>query len=248
MYTARTRYTNLNPSPEKTSLHVLGSCARPVDDFNSIQASLDKVDVRAATCLSPEVTKAVLDEVELGMGVLACNTLIVGLLRKALVDQARVALAGLSVAERRTSHSVLVPRLAMLLQSMGKLEEARPLLEEELRAKINTLGDFHEDTLLSMVSTGMLLESMGKLEEAKPLFEKVLRARRNTLSDRHEDTLHSIINTGLLLMDMGKLEEAKPLLEEALQASKEVLGEREPPTDLQVPRGSGDDGAKGASI
>ena len=53
---------------------------------------------------------------------------------------------------------------------------------------------------------------------------------------------------GLLLMDMGKLEEAKPLLEEALQASKEVLGEREPPTDLQVPRGSGDDGAKGASI
>ena len=83
MYTARTRYTNLNPSPEKTSLHVLGSCARPVDDFNSIQASLDKVDVRAATCLSPEVTEAVLDELEQGMGVVACNTLVVGLLRTA---------------------------------------------------------------------------------------------------------------------------------------------------------------------
>ena len=109
-----------------------------LDDFNTIQASLDKVDVRAATCLSPEVTKAVLDEVELGMGVLACNTLIVGLLRKAQADQARVALAGLPASERGTSR--LLTNLAMLLQGMGKLEEANPLLEEALRAKRNTLG------------------------------------------------------------------------------------------------------------
>ena len=60
-----------------------------VRDFHSIQASLSKVDVRTATCRNAEDTKAILDELEQGVGFVACNTLVIGLLREALVDQAR---------------------------------------------------------------------------------------------------------------------------------------------------------------
>eukprot|EP00964_Phaeocystis_antarctica_P032569 scaffold18446_cov69-Phaeocystis_antarctica.AAC.1 len=73
-----------------------------VRDFYSIQMSLSKVDVRTATCMKPEDTKAILDELEQGVGLVECNTLVIGLLREALVAQARAALGRLPAAERGT--------------------------------------------------------------------------------------------------------------------------------------------------
>ena len=89
------------------------------------------MDVRTATCRNAEDTKAILDELEQGVGFVACNTQVIGLLREALVAQARAALVRLPEAERGTS--VLLVCLGLLLQDMGKLEEARPLLEEALQ-------------------------------------------------------------------------------------------------------------------
>jgi tetratricopeptide (TPR) repeat protein len=187
-----------------------------VKDFKSIQASLAKVEVRNATCLKPEETTRILDELERDVGFIACNTLVIGLLREALVAQAQAALARLPAAERGTS--VLLSNLGTLLQRMGKREEARPLYEEALQACRATLGDRHPSTLTSISNMGSLLQDIGKLEEARPLLEEALQACRATLGDRHPDTLTSISNLGGLLMAMGKLHEARPLLEEALQA------------------------------
>jgi tetratricopeptide (TPR) repeat protein len=199
-----------------------------VNDFASIQTSLSKVDVRTATCRNETDTKAILDELELGVGFVACNTLVLGLLREALVAQARAALERLPAAERGTS--VLINQLATLLQDMGKLEEAKPLFEEALQARRAALGDRHPRTLTSINNMGTLLKQMGQLEEARPLYEEALQASRETLGDRHPETLISIGNMGTLLKDMGKLEEAKPLYEEALQAKRETLGDRHPGT------------------
>ena len=60
-----------------------------------------------------------------------CNTLVLGLLREALIAQARLALGRLPAAERGTS--ALTNNLGRLLMDMGKLEEARPLLEKVMR-------------------------------------------------------------------------------------------------------------------
>ena len=203
-----------------------------VKDFKSIQASLAKVEVRNATCLKPEETTRILDELERDVGFIACNTLVIGLLREALVAQAQAALARLPAAERGTS--VLLSNLGTLLQRMGKREEARPLYEEALQACRATLGDRHPSTLTSISNMGSLLQDIGKLEEARPLLEEALQACRATLGDRHPDTLTSISNLGGLLMAMGKLHEARPLLEEALQARKETLGAHHPDTLISI--------------
>jgi hypothetical protein len=42
------------------------------------------VDVRIATCRKNKDTKAILDELEQGVGFVACNTQVIGLLREAL--------------------------------------------------------------------------------------------------------------------------------------------------------------------
>eukprot|EP00964_Phaeocystis_antarctica_P087349 scaffold55406_cov75-Phaeocystis_antarctica.AAC.1 len=66
-----------------------------VNDSDSIETSLSKVDVRTATCRNPKDTKAILSELEQGVGFVACNTQVIGLLREALVAQARAALGRL---------------------------------------------------------------------------------------------------------------------------------------------------------
>ena len=144
-----------------------------VKDFKSIQASLSKVDVRTATCRKEEDHKAILDELERGVGLVECNKLVIGLLREALVAQGRLALARLPAGERATS-VLLLACLGLLLQDMGKLEEARPLLEEALQGCRATLGDRHPHTLISLNNMGALLKEMGKLEEARTLYEEAL--------------------------------------------------------------------------
>ena len=68
--------------------------------------------------------------------------------------------------------------MATLLQDMGQLKEARPLLEEDLQASRETLGDHHPDTLISVGNLALLLQEMGLLEEARPLCDEALRGRR----------------------------------------------------------------------
>ena len=143
------------------------------------------------------------------MGFTECNKLVIGLLREALVIQAQTALARLPEAERGTS--MLLSKIGELMQDMGRREEARPLLQEALQARRETLGDRHPDTLSSIFNMGWLLKEMGQLEEARPLLREALQARRETLGDRHQDTLRSISGMGLLLANMGQLKEARPL-------------------------------------
>jgi hypothetical protein len=96
-----------------------------IEDFGSrcIQTSLSKVDVRIATCRKDKDTKAILDELEQGVGFVACNTQVIGLLREALVAQARAALVRLPAAERGTS--LLLRKLGWMLKRMGQLEDRR---------------------------------------------------------------------------------------------------------------------------
>ena len=203
-----------------------------VNEFGSIKMSLSEVDVRTATCRNPKDTEGILDELEQGVGFVKCNTLVIGLLREALVAQAREALGRLPAAERGTS--ALINKLGRLLQDMGQLEEARPLFEESLQRYKETLGDRHPSTLISIGNLGTLLTDMGQLEEAKPLYEEALHARRETLGDRHPHTLTSISCVGTLLKAMGQLEEARPLFEEALQGRREKLGDRHPSTLVSI--------------
>ena len=197
-------------------------------DFGSIQASLAQVDVRTATCLNPDETKRFQDELERSVGFVECNTLVIGLLREALVAQGRAALARLPAAERVTS--TLPGNLGWLLYRMGKLKEARPLCEEALQARRVAYGDRHPKTLTWINKLAGLLKAMGKLKEARPLYEEALQASRETQGDRHPDTLVLINSMCLLLKVMDKPEEARPLYEEALQEKRETLGDRDPST------------------
>eukprot|EP00964_Phaeocystis_antarctica_P069232 scaffold42025_cov47-Phaeocystis_antarctica.AAC.2 len=61
--------------------------------LDAIKAGLSKVDVRQAECRNVEDKNQILHELEQGVGSVECNRLVVGLMRKALVTQAKAAQA-----------------------------------------------------------------------------------------------------------------------------------------------------------
>jgi tetratricopeptide (TPR) repeat protein len=85
-----------------------------------------------------------------------------------------------------------------LLRHLGKLEEARPLLEEALQGQRETLGDRDTYTLSSISGLAHLLKEMVQLEEARPLYEERLQADREIDGDRDPDTLTSIYLLAIL--------------------------------------------------
>ena len=118
-------------------------------DFASIATSLSKIDVRRAEAFKEEDRRMIHTAVEAGVGFTALNHVVSGELREWLAAEARAALARLPEEERGTS--VLLSNLAQLLKQQGKLAEAKPLMEEAVRAFRATLGNDHPHTLLSLI-------------------------------------------------------------------------------------------------
>jgi tetratricopeptide (TPR) repeat protein len=121
-------------------------------------------------------------------------------------------------------------RLLQLLQDRSGLDEARPMLELELRTRDQRLGPTHPDTLLSVTCLAMLLQAQGELAEAKPLYQRALEGFEEKYGPTHRDTLISVNNLAVLLKAMGKLDEAKPLYHRVLNGDKEQLGSKHPHT------------------
>lgn len=94
---------------------------------------------------------------------------------------------------------------------MGKLTEARPLYQQALGARRETLGDRHADTLSSIYSLASLLEQQGKLAEAIPLFVEELAGCESLFGTKHEQTRDSATHLTKVLRHAGQHEKAKAL-------------------------------------
>ena len=143
------------------------------------------------------------------MGFDECNTLVVGLLREALLAQGRAALELLPAAERRKS--VLLFNMGYLLKNMGKLEEARPLFEQRLQGQRETLGDRDRSTLGAIYNLANLLERQGKLVEAIPLYTEALEGYVLLYGMEHWLTRRTAERLVSNLREVGQREEAEAL-------------------------------------
>jgi tetratricopeptide (TPR) repeat protein len=67
--------------------------------------------------------------------------------------------------------------LGQLLQALGDLTGARPLLERALAIREKVLGPEHPDTARSFNNFAQLLQAQGDLAAARPLLERTLMVR-----------------------------------------------------------------------
>ena len=64
-------------------------------------------------------------------------------------------------------------------------DEAEDLLQRTLRAREETLGPTHSDTLTSKNNLADLIRAAGSPDQAEQMLNEVLRARRSLLGDPH---------------------------------------------------------------
>jgi tetratricopeptide (TPR) repeat protein len=120
--------------------------------------------------------------------------------------------------------------LASLLQKQGKLEEARPLFEENLETCRRTLGNAHLETMTNMNNFGSLLQQLGELEHARKLFEESLQGLREKMGSSHPFILILTGNVAEILRAQGKLGEARALHEQSVEGQRKTIGSNHPDT------------------
>lgn len=118
--------------------------------------------------------------------------------------------------------------LAIVLKGMGRLAEARLLLEEVLAAREQTFPDDHPDLLNTKQSLASTMRQMGDLTGARTYQEDVLEARKRTLPEDHPDLVSAQNNLATTMRQMGQLGDARALQEVVLEARTKVLPEGHP--------------------
>ena len=77
--------------------------------------------------------------------------------------------------------------LGTLLHAKGEVSKAEPLLREALKLKVGTLGEDHQETLVSMFSLSLLLRD-SDADEAKQLCQGAVDRAKDVLGVDHPRT------------------------------------------------------------
>ncbi|MCH9646951.1 MAG: serine/threonine-protein kinase [Deltaproteobacteria bacterium] len=118
----------------------------------------------------------------------------------------------------------LMDVIGMVYSSLGRYEEAEPLLRQALELRQESLSDNHEDLAVSLDHLGLLQISRGQLEEAELYLDKALSMRRELLGSSHEAVADSLHRLGRLRRSQDRLEEAETSYREALSLRRALLG------------------------
>ena len=114
--------------------------------------------------------------------------------------------------------------LAFAYHNAGRLDEAIPLFEQTLDARIRILGPHHPDTLASRNSLAVAYQTADRLDEAITLQEQNLTDRTRTLGPNHTDTLTTQAYLAIAYWHAGRLDEAITLFEQTLEDCVHILG------------------------
>jgi serine/threonine protein kinase/tetratricopeptide (TPR) repeat protein len=120
--------------------------------------------------------------------------------------------------------------LGLLLQEQGKLDEARPLLEEELAESRRRSGDDHPATLDAMLNFASLLLAAGELDAAEQLQRECLERGARVFGPQHRKTLQAMGALAAILRAAERPDEAEPLLRDALVVQRRKPGAGHPDT------------------
>ena len=127
---------------------------------------------------------------------------------------------------------ILITRnnLAYAYQTVGRLDEAIKLRQQNLKDSKDLLGPDHPRTLTLCNNLACTYHDAGRLDEAIRLHEQTLKDRTRILGPHHPSTLTSRHNLAITYQEAGRLDEAITLLEQTLKDFENLLGPNHPLT------------------
>jgi hypothetical protein len=114
--------------------------------------------------------------------------------------------------------------LASICRDRGMFRDARKHMDKVVKAKIQTHGEAHPNTLRSQSVLALIYQEQGELAEAKNLGQKVTALLTATLGPEHPETLTSWSNLVWVYEKLGMLEVAEKDAKIIETLSATVLG------------------------
>jgi tetratricopeptide (TPR) repeat protein len=118
--------------------------------------------------------------------------------------------------------------LGMLLQAMGRLDEAQPRIEAALEANRARLGPDDLELAMDWNNLGLLQKDRGSLDSAERSLREALRILSGGLDAGHPNIALVEINLADLLQRMGRGPEAIDLLRQAAASIRRAYGPDHP--------------------
>jgi tetratricopeptide (TPR) repeat protein len=139
---------------------------------------------------------------------------------RALVERAE---ALLGPDDRNTS--LTMSRLASVLWSMGRYEEAATAGERAVAILRRTVGLETIQSAFAANDLGLIYRDAGRYPESLSLFRDAHAAAERALGSEHLHTARLLYNLGLLWSDVYRFDEALPAMERAYLIRAKALGE-----------------------
>ena len=123
-------------------------------------------------------------------------------------------------------------RLAELLQTHEGLDEAEPLMRQEVVEREQMYGFGSEHTLVSVTCLAMCLQAKGVADESLRLYTRVVEGYESLekFGPMHTDTLNAVNNLAVFLKSLGRFDKALPLYERVLAGDEAAHGPDHPHT------------------
>jgi eukaryotic-like serine/threonine-protein kinase len=117
----------------------------------------------------------------------------------------------------------LMDTIGGLYLSIGVYDRARPLLEDSLKLRRQTMGAESIDVAESLHHLGALVYEMGEYANSETLYREAFQLRRKLLAAESLNTADSMAGLGRALIAQGKFAEAEPMVRDALALRRRRL-------------------------
>ncbi len=126
----------------------------------------------------------------------------------------------------------LLSNLAMTLQDLGELGEARRHMERAIEMKEKHFEPDHPDLAIVHSNLAMILQDLGELPEARRHMERAIEIKEKHFEPDDPTMATSHSNLAAILQDLGELPEARRHVERAIEMKEKHFGPDHP--DLAI--------------
>jgi eukaryotic-like serine/threonine-protein kinase len=114
--------------------------------------------------------------------------------------------------------------LASAFQATGRYDQSLALIQKVHNYHLETLGEQHLDTIISMSNLAHALHNTGQWERSIPMYRQAINLRKEHQGAEHPELLSAMSDFGMALLDAGELEEALTILTDTLKEMRAKLG------------------------
>jgi tetratricopeptide (TPR) repeat protein len=138
--------------------------------------------------------------------------------------QAVLDLAERGNGAKSAAMAVALGSLGIVLQMLGRLDDARDAQQRALAINEKVFGPDHYEVAITLVNLGNVLHLRGRSDDARDAHQRALAINEKFYGPDHYEVAATLGNLGVVFQMLGRLADARDALERALAIKEKAYG------------------------